>query len=135
MLVLLTNDDIALIILGICILPILILMVYAIIVALRKNKIRSREREEAIRTSEDDSQRQLFQDLFGGKDNIETVAVQMSRVSVAVKDLEKVKTEELKEMGATGVLLVGNVVKCSFGDRAPYIYKLLNEDKQGGKND
>ena len=59
----------------------------------------------------------------------------MSRVSVAVKDLEKVKTEELKEMGATGVLLVGNVVKCSFGDRAPYIYKLLNEDKQGGKND
>ena len=32
MLILLTNDDIALIILGICILPILILMVYAIIV-------------------------------------------------------------------------------------------------------
>ena len=67
MLILLTNDDIALIILGICILPILILMVYAIIVALRKNRARSREREESIRVSEDDSQRQLFLELLAAK--------------------------------------------------------------------
>jgi phosphotransferase system IIB component len=69
--------------------------------------------------------------LFGGEDNIEDVSLQMSRVSVIVKAMDKVKTEELKEMGATGVLLVGNVVKCSFGDRAPYIYKLLEKKRWG----
>ncbi|MFY9422435.1 MAG: hypothetical protein WBK54_05195 [Bacilli bacterium] len=131
MLILLAKDDIALIILAVCILPIIILMVYAIIVAIRKNLVRSKEREEAIRASEDDSQRQLFIDLFGGEDNIEDVSLQMSRVSVTVKAMDKVKTEELKEMGATGVLLVGNVVKCSFGDRAPYIYKLLEKKRWG----
>ena len=131
MLILLAKDDIALIILAVCILPIIILMVYAIIVAIRKNLVRSKEREEAIRASEDDSQRQLLIDLFGGEDNIEDVSLQMSRVSVTVKAMDKVKTEELKEMGATGVLLVGNVVKCSFGDRAPYIYKLLEKKRRG----
>ena len=131
MLILLAKDDIALIILAVCILPIIILMVYAIIVAIRKNLVRSKEREEAIRASEDDSQRQLFIDLFGGEDNIEDVSLQMSRVSVTVKAMDKVKTEELKEMGATGVLLVGNVVKCSYGDRAPYIYKLLEKKRWG----
>ncbi len=131
MLILLAKDDIALIILAVCILPIIILMVYAIIVAIRKNLVRSKEREEAIRASEDDSQRQLFIDLFGGEDNIEDVSLQMSRVSVTVKAMDKVKTEELKEMGATGVLLVGNVVKCSFGDRAPYIYKVLEKKRWG----
>lgn len=131
MLILLAKDDIALIILAVCILPIIILIVYAIIVAIRKNLVRSKEREEAIRASEDDSQRQLFIDLFGGEDNIEDVSLQMSRVSVTVKAMDKVKTEELKEMGATGVLLVGNVVKCSFGDRAPYIYKLLEKKRWG----
>ena len=131
MLILLAKDDIALIILAVCILPIIILMVYAIIVAIRKNLVRSKEREEAIRASEDDSQRQLFIDLFGGEDNIEDVSLQMSRVSVTVKAMDKVKAEELKEMGAAGVLLVGNVVKCSFGDRAPYIYKLLEKKRWG----
>lgn len=135
MLFLMTTDDIALIVLAICILPIIILMVYAIIVALRKNRIKSAEREKEIRASDDDSQKKLFIDLFGGADNIESVAVQMSRVSVTVKALDKVKVEELKEMGATGILLVGNVVKCSFGDRAPYIYKILTAVKQGGSNE
>lgn len=130
MLFLITKDDLALIILAVCILPILILILYAIIVAIRKNRIRSAEREKEIESSEDDSQKELFLDLFGGSENIEDVALQMSRVSVTVKAMEKVKTEELKEMGATGILLVGNVVKCSFGDRAPYIYKLLKGAKE-----
>jgi phosphotransferase system IIB component len=58
--------------------------------------------------------------------------VQMSRISVTVNDLEKVEVEKLKEMGASGILLVDNIVKCSFGDRASYIYNLLKKDD---KND
>ena len=100
MLILLAKDDIALIILAVCILPIIILMVYAIIVAIRKNLVRSKEGRGDPR-KRDDSQRQLFIDLFRrGEDNIEDVSLQMSRVSVTVKAMDKVKTEELKRNGS-----------------------------------
>ena len=49
----------------------------------------------------------------------------MSRVTVTVKDIELVKPEVIKENGSTGVLLVGNQVKCSFGEKAEEISKLL----------
>jgi PTS system D-glucosamine-specific IIC component len=110
MLFLLTKDDVALIILAICILPILILMVFAIIIAIRRNRDRGRKRDIELKANVDDSQKLIFLNAFGGKDNIIDVMVQMSRVSVTVVDLEKVQVEELKEMGASGVLLVGNVL-------------------------
>ena len=49
----------------------------------------------------------------------------MSRLTVTVKDIELVKPEAIKENGATGVLLVGNQVKCSFGEKAEEVSKLL----------
>jgi glucose-like phosphotransferase system IIB component len=132
MILLLSTQDLSLIILGICIIPILVLMIYAITVTIRKNRKLGLEREQEARTSDDQSQRQLFLEVFGGKENIENVMVQMSRISVTVNDLEKVEVEKLKEMGASGILLVDNIVKCSFGDRASYIYNLLKKDD---KND
>jgi PTS system glucose-specific IIC component len=125
----LSTQELSLIILGICIIPILILIVYAIIVALRRNRKVSIEREQEARTSDDQTQRRLFLDVFGGEDNIKEVMVQMSRLSVTVFNMDKVQTEELKELGATGILLVNDVVKCSFGDRASYIYNLIKKER------
>lgn len=130
---LLSEDTWSLIILGICIIPILILMLYAITVAIRNAGRKAEKREEEIRTDEDDTQRELFMKVYGGEDNIESVDRELSRISVKVKDIEKVSSEELKNLGANGVLLVNDVVKCSFGDRAPYIYRLLV--KKEGKNE
>ncbi|MDD4000652.1 MAG: PTS transporter subunit EIIB [Bacilli bacterium] len=127
---LITKETITLIILAICVLPILILMVIAIIIAIRRSQKKSIEMEAAIKATDDNSQRQLFLQAFGGEENIEDVIIQMSRVSITVKDLELVQVEDLKELGASGVLLVGNVVKCSFGDRAPYIFKLLSKEER-----
>ena len=44
-----------------------------------------------------------------------------------VKDIEKVDGERLKELGATGVPLVGDLVKASFSDRAKYVHKLMEK--------
>ena len=64
-------------------------------------------------------------EAFGNKENILEVGVEMSRLTVTVKDIELVKPEAIKENGATGVLLVGNQVKCSFGEKAEEVSKLL----------
>lgn len=49
----------------------------------------------------------------------------MNRIIVNVKDIELVDAEKIKELGATGVLLAGNTVKCGFGDKAKYVYELM----------
>lgn len=53
-----------------------------------------------------------YLEYFGGDDNIINVTKQLSRVTVEVKDLEKVDFNILKEQGI-GVMITGNVVKCS----------------------
>ncbi|HBP25824.1 MAG TPA: hypothetical protein DD618_02605 [Acholeplasmatales bacterium] len=126
----LDNSVLALIILAVCVLPIIVLMIYAIIAALRKRSKLSKTQQGEILVSSDDSQKQLFFRLYGGRDNIASVSQEMSRLTVSVKDLTKVLIEELKEQDANGILLAGNTVKCSFGDRAPYIYELLKDFEQ-----
>lgn len=126
----LTTDEVALVILAICIVPIAILMIYAIVVAIRRSNKTSVARKLEIESNHDDSQKDLFFHVYGGFDNIQDVKIEMSRISVTVVDIEKVVVEELKELGANGVLLVDNVVKCSFGDRAPYIYKILTDGRK-----
>ncbi|HHX00669.1 MAG TPA: PTS transporter subunit EIIB [Acholeplasmataceae bacterium] len=123
----------AYIILAIAIIPIIGLMVYAIIVALRRSSKMQKQREKEISESSDDTQIELFMNVYGGKDNIKDVKREMGRISVEVENIEKVDVEELKNLGATGILLVGNVVKSAFGDRAPYIYNILINGKD--KND
>jgi PTS system D-glucosamine-specific IIC component len=121
----LTPEEITLIILAVAIVPILALIVYAIVVALRRSSKVIYERAQEISTSDDTSQVELFREVYGGVDNIKKVYKERGRISVQVIDIEKVQVEKLKELGANGVLLVGDTVKCSFGDRAPYIYNIL----------
>lgn len=120
-------DTLTLIILAIAILPILGLMVYAIVVALKRSKLRDSKRQQEISESVDDSQVELFNEVYGGKENIKDVQREMGRISVKVEDIDIVQVEKLKELGANSVLLVGDTVKCSFGDRALYIYNILKD--------
>lgn len=53
---------------------------------------------------------------YGGKDNIESINKEMTRLTVSVIDLEKVNPERIKELGAKNVLIVGNQVKSTFDD-------------------
>lgn len=120
-------------ILALIIIPIFALMIYAIVVALKRSTRLANKRDKEISESTDESQVELFINIYGGEENIIDVQKQMSRISVTVLEIDKVEAERLKDLGANGVLLVGNVVKASFGDRALYIYNILNKGNK--KND
>lgn len=125
----LSNQDIAIILLLVCVIPVLILMVVAIIVAIRKNIKQSKQRFENVEEQEIDlEQKKLFIEAFGGDDNILEVSKDMSRLNVKVLNIDKVRSEEIKSLGATGVLLVGDTVKASFGDRISYVYKIMEKN-------
>lgn len=104
--------------------PIFVLLVIATIIGVtRRIKMASKYKKNNVYI--DEGLRTSLLEAFGNQDNISQVEVEMSRLTVTVKDIELVNAENLKSLGANGVLLVGNKVKCSFGEKAEEISKLL----------
>lgn len=60
-----------------------------------------------------------------GTGNIIDVNMELSRITVKVKDMDIVNAERIKELGASGILLVGDLVKCSFKENVEDIYQQL----------
>lgn len=118
---LMDTNDVALLLLGVCIIPIAILIILAIIFRLRSIKKKNANKEVVP----DEEQKDIFLEAYGGKDNIESSLLERGKVKVVVKDIDLINGDKLQELGAVGVLLVGNEVRCSFGDKAEYVYKLL----------
>ena len=110
--------------LALCIVvPIIILMIVALIIALVKRfKLIHKYKDAKLDLNANGEN--IYLKLFG-EDNILNVSVEMSRVSVEVKDIEKVDTQGLKDNGASGVLLVGNTVKCSYKENAEAVYEAI----------
>lgn len=124
-----TKERAAVIVLLLCIIPIFILMITSIVIAIRRSKKVKNERKERIDLEEVDLvQKNIFILAYGGDDNILEVKKEMNRITVTVVNIDLVQNEELQNLGATGVLLVGNQVKASFGDRSPYVYKLIEKE-------
>lgn len=110
-------------ILGACIAgPILILLVVATVIALVK-RIKLARKYPNVK-AQDVSVSLEYVEAFG-ENNIVDVSMEMSRVTVTVKDVDTVNPEKLKELGASGVLLVGSMVKCSFKENVEAIYNTL----------
>lgn len=81
--------------------------------------------------SYDPEQKEVFLLAFGGIENIISLSKAMNRLSVEVKDIDLVQGASLQELGAKGVLLQGNLVKLSFGERTDLIYLMLKgEDNE-----
>lgn len=120
------EEIIALILLLVCIVPILLLAVFAIFKTINsKSKLAKKHELNIENEPKDFEQQKTFYNAYGGKENIIDITLTISRITVKVKNIEKVNGEELKSLGATGVLFVGDEVKCSFGDQAPYIYEMI----------
>ena len=69
--------------------------------------------------------------LYGGWENINDVAACISRLRIEVKDKTKVQKEEIKNLGAAGVVDAGKQVQSVFGAKAMVyarIINLLNEE-------
>lgn len=123
MLFLLTTQQWTLILLAICVVPIATLIILAIILRI-KNSVRKKDKSETAQEPDTEQQNQ-FLEAFGGVDNFIGASQERIKVIVKVKDPDLIQGEKLQELGAKGVLIVGNEVRCSFGDRAEYVYKTL----------
>ncbi len=115
----LTNDQLVWVLLSAFVLPVFALILVALIIKFAKSK------KGRVDLTVPDDQNEIFETTYGGKDNIVEVTKELSRVTVKVKDLEKVDLEVLKELGADGILVVGDTVKCSFKERSENIYQIL----------
>lgn len=105
---------------------ILILAIIAVIIRITKMiKLGKVQAELVAEQGVDKEQQTQFLLAFGGKENIVSVGKELSRLTVEVKNIELVQTEQLQTLGATGILLVGNLVKATFRDRTAYIYEML----------
>ncbi|MDD2258309.1 MAG: hypothetical protein WC278_00225 [Bacilli bacterium] len=128
----LSESLIGLYIILICLIPIFILMIVAIVLTANKKRKEGKIREEKIKEEPvSEFQKEVFFEAYGGEDNIIDIKREMGRITVNVVDLSLVNGDKLKELGAKGVLLVGSMVKASFGDRAKYIYELLKVKGNG----
>lgn len=120
---LLSTEQVTLILLGVCLLPIAAVIIFALIKTIKfAKKKQSFIEEESENTIE---QKAVFYEAYGGESNVKEIVNEMSRITVTVEDIDLVNTDKLKELGATGILLVGNQVKCGFGDRAKNIYNIM----------
>lgn len=106
------------------IVPIFVLLVIATIIGVTK-RIKMASKYKKNNAYVDEGLRNNLIEAFGKQENIIEVEVEMSRLTVTVKDIDLVNPDSLKENGANGVLLMGNKVKCAFGDKAEEISKLL----------
>ena len=64
---------------------------------------------------------------LGGEENIVSVDACITRLRVEVKDKSKVNKEELKNLGAAGVVEVGNGIQAIFGAKADAYKNVINE--------
>lgn len=105
------------------IVPIVILAIVAFIIAIVKRS-KKMKLSKGVKVVEESLEGNEFYELFGA-DNIISVDCEMSRLTVEVKDIELVNTAGLQEKGASGVLLVGNKVKCNFKENTEAIANYL----------
>lgn len=92
--------------LGILVIPTLILLFVVVGKLLIKNIKRNKKKVE----SKDDIKNKYLAPF--GEGNVLAVSVVMTRVTVEVSDVSKVDFDGLRNLGV-GVLISGNVIKCS----------------------
>lgn len=126
---LLSTQQTAIIMLLVCIIPIAALILLAIILrvknAIKKNKNRTEDVSDESANSNE--QLQVFVIALGGEENYLSSTIERNKISFKVKDTSLVDGEKLKELGATGVLIIGDEVRASFGDRSASVWEIVKK--------
>ncbi len=68
-------------------------------------------------------------ELLGGKDNILSTEVDMSRFKVTLKDISKANKEGILKLGAKGVVEIDDQLKIILGQDAKKLKKYIDELK------
>ncbi|OQW50476.1 MAG: PTS glucose transporter subunit IIBC [Proteobacteria bacterium SG_bin7] len=71
---------------------------------------------------------------FGGKENIKNLDACITRLRVGVNSIEKVNQARLKELGASGIIVVGNGLQAIFGPKSENL-KTEMEEAMGGDSE
>ena len=64
---------------------------------------------------------------FGGKDNISSLDACITRLRIGVKEIDKVDRDELKRLGAVGVVVVGSGIQAIFGPKSDNLKTEMDE--------
>ncbi|MBS5816973.1 MAG: PTS glucose transporter subunit IIBC [Proteus mirabilis] len=64
---------------------------------------------------------------FGGKDNISSLDACITRLRIGVKEIDKVDRDELKRLGAAGVVVVGSGIQAIFGLKSDNLKTEMDE--------
>ena len=69
-------------------------------------------------------------DYLGGKDNIISMEVNMSRFKVTLEDVTKVNKEAIQRLGAKGIVEIDNQLKIILGPNAEKLLKYIEQLKK-----
>ena len=124
---LLSTQQIAIIMLLVCIIPIAALILLAIIFRV-KTAIKNKKNQVTDPSIDGmNEQLEVFTAALGGNDNYVSSSIERNKITFKVNDPSLVNGEKLKELGASGVLIIGDEVRASFGDRASYVYDVVKK--------
>ncbi len=118
-LLLLSDEQIGLIVAVALTGAIILLAIVAFVIALVKRAKKAKK----VMPSKEELNNEIVEAFGNG--NIKEVEMEMSRITVTVADIEVVNTERIKELGSKGILLVGDKIKCSFQENVEEIYNQL----------
>ena len=68
---------------------------------------------------------------LGGKENLKSLDACITRLRIQVKDINKVDKDKLKELGAAGVMVVGDNIQAIFGTKSDTLKSEINEIMSG----
>ncbi len=66
-------------------------------------------------------------EALGGKENLTNLDACITRLRVSVNSIDKVNKEELKALGASGVMVVGNNVQAIFGPKSDQLKEQIKD--------
>lgn len=95
-----------------------------------------REEEDKKKKEENETTGDLpyhILEAMGGKENIAHLDACITRLRVSVNDVKKVDKDELKKLGAAGVLEVGNNIQAIFGPKSDSLKSQMQDIISGKK--
>ena len=104
---------------------------------IRKFNLKTPGREDDVKEDGDLSdleQGELADEILnalGGKENLKSLDACITRLRIQVKDINKVDKDKLKELGAAGVMVVGDNIQAIFGTKSDTLKSEINEIMSG----
>ncbi|GAA0064580.1 glucose-specific PTS transporter subunit IIBC [Clostridium sp. CTA-1] len=100
--------------------------------AIRKWNLKTPGREDDTNTenvshSSEGSLAAKVLEALGGKENLANLDACITRLRVSVNSIDKVNKEELKSLGASGVMVVGNNIQVIFGPKSDQLKEQIKD--------